>query len=84
MKNGRKPGQNFQGIIGYRAHLGWRDRLLVLAGAPLMLGVRLVMKVPVPNIRTDATLLVRGKPAHKGTRLEVVDTPPGRPDAQPA
>jgi hypothetical protein len=77
------PGQNYQGVIGYRVHLGWRDALRVLFGAPVLIGLRLITPIPVPNIRTDATVLVGGKPAHRGTTFEVVDIPPGGNHAAP-
>ena len=78
-----KPGQNYQGFIGYRIHLGWGDRLRVLFGLPLLLGVRLLTPHRIPTIRTTATLLVGGHPAQVRSRLEVVDTPPGDAYAPP-
>ena len=79
----RVPGQNFQGVIGYRIHLGWRDRLMVLVGAPLTLGMRIITPIPVPNIRTDARLLVAAAPARRGSSFEILDIPPGAHDAPP-
>ena len=80
MRTKKVPGQNYQGVIGYRMTLGKADALRALFGAPLLLGIRLVTPIPIPGIRTDATLLVGGKPT-TGNRLAIVDIPPGVPDA---
>ena len=76
-------GRAYTATLGYRIHLGWRDRLLALVGKPLLVGVRASTTIRV-QLRTDAALLVGGKPTHKGTTLEFVDTPPEKPDAQTA
>lgn len=83
MTTKRGPGQNYQGLIGYRARLGWRDRVRVALGAPLTIGVRLITAIPVPSLRTVSTLLVAGRPCPH-SRLEILDTPPGGNDAPTA
>jgi len=79
----KKWGQNYQGVIGYRIHLGWRDAIRVAFGSPLMLGIRLITPIRVPGIQTQSNLLVGAKPARKGTAVEFVDIPPGANNAAP-
>ena len=84
MRTKKVPGQNYQGVIGYRIHLGWRNALKTLFGAPILLGLRLITPIPIPGIQTQANIMVGKKPALKGARLEIVDIPPGGNNAPAA
>jgi hypothetical protein len=82
MRTKHVPGQNYQGVIGFRINLGPRDAIRCLFGQPLTLGIRLITPIRVPGIQTQATLLVGGKPA-RNTAVEFLDIPPGANDAAP-
>ena len=73
-QNGEAPGRRYHGCIGYRSVLGRLDRLLVLFGKPLTLAVKFTTPGAVADLQTTVQLLVNGKAAHRGSRVELADT----------
>ena len=73
------PKQSFGGQMGYRIHLGWRDRLRVVMGASLLVSIRFASPIPIRGLRTVSSLLVGGGHPHKDTTMDV-ETPKEAPD----